>query len=53
MIIYLKDATQSHKETCSTVIIAALFVIARNKKQPRGPSTEKWGEKVVHLHNGK
>jgi hypothetical protein len=31
-----KDAPPSHKESCST--IAALFVIARNWKQPRCPS---------------
>jgi hypothetical protein len=38
--IYLKDAPPSHKDTCSTMSIAALFIIARNWKQPRCPSTE-------------
>jgi hypothetical protein len=38
--IYPKDAPQSHKDTYSTICIAALFVIARNWKQPRHPSTK-------------
>jgi hypothetical protein len=28
--------------TCSTIFIAALFIIARNWKQPRCSSTEEW-----------
>jgi hypothetical protein len=36
--IYPKDAPPYHKNTCSTMFIAALFVIARNWKQPRCPS---------------
>jgi hypothetical protein len=28
--IYLKDAPPPHKDTCSTVFIAALFIMARN-----------------------
>jgi hypothetical protein len=38
--IYPKDAPTSHKDTCSTMFIAALFVAARNWKQPRCLSTE-------------
>jgi hypothetical protein len=37
---YPKDAPQSHKDTFSTMFIAALFVTARNWKQPRRLSTE-------------
>jgi hypothetical protein len=33
--IYPKDNTQYRKITCLTMFIAALFVIARNWKQPR------------------
>jgi hypothetical protein len=35
------------------MFIAALFIIARNLKQPRCPSTEEWIKKMwYHLHNG-
>ena len=30
--IYIKDTPSYHKDTCSTMVIAALFVIARNWK---------------------
>jgi hypothetical protein len=39
--IYPKDAPPSHKTTCSNVFIANLFIIDRNGKQHRCPSTEK------------
>jgi len=42
MGIYLKDVPTYNKDTCSTMFIAALFIIARNWKEPRCPSTEKW-----------
>ena len=51
--IYPEDIPTSKKETCSTIFIAALFIIARRWKEPRCPSTEEWIQKnVVHLHNG-
>jgi hypothetical protein len=51
--IYPEDVPTSKKETCSTMYIAALFIIARSWKEPRCPSTEKWIQKnMVHLHNG-
>ena len=51
--VYPKDAQLCHKDMCSTVFIAALFVIARTWKQPKCPSTEELDkENVVHLHNG-
>jgi hypothetical protein len=40
--IYPKEAPPYSKDICSTMSIAALFVIARNWKQPRYPSTEEW-----------
>jgi hypothetical protein len=40
--IYSKDAPTSHKDTCSTMFIAALSIIARNSKQLRCPSAEGW-----------
>ena len=38
--IYLKDAQSYHKDTCSTIFIGTLFIIARTWKQPRCPSIE-------------
>jgi hypothetical protein len=38
--IYPKDAP--NKDTCSTMYIAALFIIARSLKEHRCPSTEEW-----------
>jgi hypothetical protein len=38
--IYPKDAPTHNKDTCSTMFIAALFIIARTLKEPRCPSTE-------------
>jgi hypothetical protein len=35
-----KDASFYHRDTCSTMFIAALVITARNWKQPRCPSTE-------------
>jgi hypothetical protein len=38
--IYPLYVTLYHKDICSTVFIATLFIIPRNWKQPRCPSTE-------------
>jgi hypothetical protein len=40
MGIYPKDAPLYQRDTCSSMYIEALFVIARNWKQPRCFSTE-------------
>jgi len=48
--IYPKDAPTSHKHTCSTLFIAALFIIARNVKQPRCLSTEEWIKKMWYIY---
>jgi hypothetical protein len=49
----IEDAPMCNKDTCSTMFIAALFIIARSWKEPRCPSKEEWVQKnVVHLHNG-
>jgi hypothetical protein len=41
-----KNAPTYNKDTCSTMFIAALFIIARSWKQPRCPSTEEWIQKM-------
>jgi hypothetical protein len=38
------------KDTCSTMFIAALFVIARSWKEPRCPSTEEWIQKMWYIY---
>ena len=48
--MYPKDAPPYHKDTYSTMFIAALFVIARNWKQPRCPSTEEWIKKMWYIY---
>jgi len=40
MGIYLNDALAYNKDTCSTMFIAGLFLIARSWKELRCPSTE-------------
>jgi hypothetical protein len=46
--IYPEDFTTTtcNKDTCSTMFIAALFIIARSWKKPRCPSTEEWIQKM-------
>ena len=41
--IYPEDAPTGKKDTCSTMFIEALFIVARSWKEPRCPSTEEWG----------
>jgi hypothetical protein len=43
--IYPEDVPTSKKETCFTMFIAALFIIARSSKEPRCPSAEEWIQK--------
>jgi hypothetical protein len=43
--IYPK-AVPTNNDTCSTMFIAALFIIARSWKEPRCPSTEEWIQKM-------
>jgi hypothetical protein len=38
------------RDTCSTMIIAALLRIARNCKQPRCPSPEEWIQKTWFIY---
>jgi hypothetical protein len=43
--IYPEDVPISEKDTCSTMFIVALFIIATRWKEPRCPSTEEWIQK--------
>jgi hypothetical protein len=44
--IYPEDVPTCNKDTCCTMFIAALFIIARSWKEPRCPSTEEWIQKM-------
>jgi hypothetical protein len=44
-----EDATTCNKDICSTMFIAALFIIARSWKEPRCPSTKEWIEKIYTM----
>jgi hypothetical protein len=48
--IYPEDIPTFNKDTCSTVFIAALFIIARSWKEPRCPSTEEWIQKMLYIY---
>jgi hypothetical protein len=48
--IYPKDASPYHRGMCSTIFIAALFVMARNWKQPRCTTTEEWIQKMWFIY---
>ena len=48
--IYPEDAPTCNKDTCSTMFITALFIIARSWKEPRCPSAEEWIQKILNIH---
>jgi hypothetical protein len=48
--IYPEDVLTCNKDTCSTMLIVALFLIARNWKESRGPSREEWIQKMWYLY---
>jgi hypothetical protein len=48
--IYPEDVPTSKKDTCFSMFIAALIIIARNWKEPRCPSTEEWIQKMLYIY---
>jgi hypothetical protein len=52
--IFPEDVPTGNKDTCSTMFITALFIIARSWKEPRCLSLNRGmdTENVVHLQNG-
>jgi hypothetical protein len=48
--IYPEDVPTCNKDTWSTMFIAALFIIDRSWKDPRGPSTEEWIQKMWYIY---
>jgi hypothetical protein len=47
--IYPEDVPTGNKDTCSTMFISTLFIIARSWKEPRCPSTEEWIQKMWYV----
>jgi hypothetical protein len=45
-----KDSTKYNQDTCSTMFIAPLLIIARSCKEPRCPSTEEWIQKMWYIY---
>jgi hypothetical protein len=48
--IYPEDVPKGNKNTCSTMFIATLFIIARSWKQHRCPSTETGIQKMWYIY---
>jgi hypothetical protein len=48
--LYPEDVPTDKKDTCSTMFIASLFIIARSWKEPRCPSTEEWIQKMWYIY---
>jgi hypothetical protein len=48
--IYPNYVPTCNKDICSTMFIAALFIIAKSWKEPRYPSTEEWTQKIWYIY---
>jgi hypothetical protein len=48
--VYPEDVPSCNMDTCSTMFIAALFIIARSWKEPICPSTEEWMQKMWYIY---
>jgi len=44
------EETGIERDTCTSMIIAALFTIARTWKQPRCPSADEWIKKLWYIY---
>ena len=48
--IYPENIPTCNKDTCSTMFIAVLFLIATGWKEPICPSTEEWIQKMWYIY---
>jgi hypothetical protein len=48
--IFSEEVPTFNKDKCSTMFPAALFIIARSWREPRGPSTEQWIQKMWYIY---
>jgi hypothetical protein len=47
LVIYPKECDSGYSRgTCTPMFIAALFTIAKLRKQPRCPTTDEWNKKI-------
>ena len=44
------DKTTIQKDTCTPMFIAALFTIAKTRKQPKCPLTNAWIKKMWYIY---
>ena len=44
------EKSKIQKDTCTPILIAVLFTIARTRKQPRCPSTDEWIKKLWYIY---
>ena len=44
------EETRIERHTCTPMFIAALFVIARTRKQPRCPSADEWIRELWYIY---
>jgi hypothetical protein len=47
---YPEDVPTCNKDTCFTMFIATLFIIAKRWKESRCPSTEEWIQKMWYIY---
>jgi hypothetical protein len=51
LVIYLKECKSDYnKSICTPLFIVALFTIAKLRKQPRCPTTNKWITKMWYVY---
>jgi hypothetical protein len=48
--MYPEEVPTGNKNTCSTMFIVALFIIARRWEEPRCPSTEEWIQNMWYIY---
>jgi hypothetical protein len=48
--IYPVEVPTGNMNTCSTIFIAALIIIARSSIDPRCPSEEEWIQKMLYIY---
>ena len=44
------EETRIERDTCTSMFIAVLFIIARTWKQPRCPSEDEWVRKLLYIY---
>ena len=50
LLVIYPEKTIIQKEACTTTFIAAVFTIARTRKQPKCPLTDEWIKKMWHIY---